>query len=226
MTAGTELEDADVVLPDRSLVAVVGRRITGHHGVDEWGLDQDLCALVGSLPGMGHAVVVEGIHLLPDGPAVLVHDRTPLGFEAVAVAVGVGVAADRPVRTTGVPDVAPVVGVLRRLGGVGGHPADLRGLLRSGQLVAVGLTPVRARPGRTGVLPPDAVAAALATGAPLVPVSVRPARGPRRARVTIGESVPTRRRRSARAADEVAGLVRDRIAELAGVAALGVDDGT
>lgn len=210
-----ELVDEDVVLPDRTLVAVLGRRITGHHPIDEWGLDQDLTAVIGSLLPLRWAVEVTGAGRLPDGPAVLVHNRTPLGYERTAVAVGIGTAAERPVRFTGVPDLAPVLGVLRRIGGVGGHVADLRGLLSQGQLVAVGLRPVRPLGDRTGVVPTSAVAAALATGAPLVPVAVRPARGLRRARVAIGEPVPTRRRRSARTADEVTALVRDRIADLA-----------
>lgn len=219
MSVEVDLDDEDVLLPDRSLVAVVGRRVTGHHHVDPWGLDRDLVDLLGSMPGLGRAVAVDGSHLLPDGPAVLVHDATPLGLERLWVAVGVGTAADRPVRCVGVPDVAPVVGALRRVGAVGRQPADLRGLLRRGHLVAVALGAVRARPGRTGPVPATVVAAALATGAPLVPVAVSSPRGLRRASLRIGDPVPTRQRSEARDAAEVAAQVRAGIAALSPVGA-------
>ena len=213
--AGVQAED--LVVPDRSLAAVIGRRATGHAPVDAWGLDVDLAGVLRSLPGLGSLVVVEGVGRLPDGPALLAHGRVPLGGGRLALALGIAVAADRPVRLTGAPDVAPVIGLLRRLGAVGGHPADLRGLLLAGELVAVDLPrgvgtvdgPVAAH---------DAVAAAVAVGAPLVPVAVRPALGLRRARVRIGEPVPTRRRRRPRDVDEVAAAVRTRLEALAGAA--------
>lgn len=209
------LVDDDVVLPDRSLPAVVARRAKGCEPVDEWGLDHDLASVLGSLLPLRLAVVVVGRELLPDGPAVLVHNRTPLGLERAAVVLGVGVASDRPVRFTGVPDVAPLLGLLRRVGGVSGHGADVRGLLHAGQLVAVGLRPVRPDGGRTGTLDRAAVLAATAEGAPLVPVAVHLATAWRRARVVLGEPVTTRRRGRARPVDEAAALVRTRIAELA-----------
>lgn len=193
--------------PDRSLAAVVARRVTGHAPVDAWGLDVDLVDALRALPGLGAAVAVEGAGRLPDGPALLLHPRLPLGAGVLALAVGVSTAADRPVRLTGVPDVAPLVGVARRLGAIGGHPADVRGLLLAGHLVAVALT------GDDDVaLGGEAVAAAVAVGAPLVPVSVRPALPLRRARLRIDEPVPTRRRGRARPLDDVAEDVRSRLA--------------
>ena len=225
--SGHEVHPDALVVPDRSLTAVVGRRVTGHAPVDVWGLDVDLAAVLRSLPGLGAAVRVEGAGRLPDGPALLVHRRGPLPGGRLALAVGISVAVDRPVRLPGVPDVAPVIGALRRVGGVSGHPADLRGLLLAGELVAVGVPRafgrdrgVSAGDGDGEVVGPGAapaaLAAAMAVGAPLVPVGVAPAAPLRRARVRVGEPVPTRRRRRARAADDVAEEVRGRLDELTG----------
>lgn len=206
----------DPELTDRSPFAIAGRRVTGRYLVDEWGLDSDLVALVGRLPAVRWGASVHGAGRIPDGPALLVHDRHPADLGWLVVVAAVGRATDRSVRFTGVPDVAPVIGLARRMGGVGSDPADLRGLLRAGNLVTIGLG--WGHPFRSAAGPPArwAVEAALATGAPLVPVAVRRS-GLRalRPEVRVGEPVATRRRRSARAANDVATEVCARVAALA-----------
>jgi len=208
------LDEVDLFERDPSLLAVLSRRVAGQHTVDEWGLDVDAAAVVASFLPLRLAVAVDGAHLVPDGPALIVHDRTPLGIEGTLVAVGLGAALQRPVRCSGAPDL-PVVGSwLARLGGVSRHGADIRGLLHDGHLVAVGLDRVRHVDRRTGPMPTSAAQAAVDAGAPILPVSVRPAGFGSRPRLLIGDPVATRRNRRARPGDELADAVRSAIADL------------
>jgi hypothetical protein len=136
MTAPSSMGVSDVVRVDRSLTAVARRRMDGSFDTDAWGLDADLVSVLGRvLPTFG--VRTTGAGRVPDGPALLLWRGSSLGW--IHVAAGIGSATGRPVRFTGVPDVAPASTVLRRLGGVGGDVSDLRGLLRLGNLVAMRL---------------------------------------------------------------------------------------
>lgn len=136
MTAPSSMGVSDVQRIDRSLATVARRRADGSFDTDAWGLDADLVSVLGRLlPTVGVRTI--GAGRVPDGPALLLWRGSSLGW--VHVAAGVGSATGRPVRFTGMPDIAPVSAVLRRLGGVGGDVADLRGLLRLGNLVAMRL---------------------------------------------------------------------------------------
>ncbi len=53
------------------------------------------------------------------------------------LARGIRLATGRVVRIVGVPDVAPVGPLLRRLGGVLARPDEVAGLLRAGEVVGV-----------------------------------------------------------------------------------------
>jgi len=222
VNAGSSLPEVSRV--DRSPTAVVRRRVDGTFDVDPWGLDPDLLSLVGRfLPSA--AVRTAGGGRLPDGPALCLWLGDWGGV--LPLVVGLGASATRPVRFCGVPDVGPLRAVASRLGGVSGHPADLRGLLRAGNLVAVRLDNAHhpgeealAGVGWTGEdlgggspedpfvhewLPDEAVEAAIEVGAPVVPVVVRsPRPWSPLARVTVGTPVPTRTRRAARSLAEVA----------------------
>jgi hypothetical protein len=136
VTGPQTIDVADPARVDRSLGAVARRRVDGSFDIDAWGLDADAVSVLSRLVPT-FAVRTTGTGRVPDGPALLLWRGGFTGW--VHVAVGVGAATGRPVRFTGMPDVAPVVGVLRRLGGVGGDLADLRGLLRAGNLVAMRL---------------------------------------------------------------------------------------
>jgi hypothetical protein len=130
------LSPADLIRTDRSLGAVLGRRVDGSFEVDPWGFDADLMSVVSRMvPTLG--VRVSGGGRVPDGPALCLWRGRRTGL--VQLLGGLGAGTGRAVRFTGVPDVEPLVGVLRRFGGVGGDPADVRGLLRAGNLVAVRL---------------------------------------------------------------------------------------
>jgi len=209
---------------DRSLGALARRRVNGTFDVDPWGLDPDLVSLVGRLvPSV--AVRTAGGGRLPDGPALCMWQGDGPGV--LPLVVGLGAASTRPVRFCGVPDLGPLRAVASRLGGVGGHPADLRGLLRAGNLVAVRLDTSHspgeealAGVGWTGEdvgrgtrgdptvqewLPDEAVGAAIDVGAPVVPVRVTsPRPWSPLARVAVGTPVPTRTRLAARSLADVA----------------------
>jgi hypothetical protein len=136
MTAAESVDVAGMSRVDRSLVAVARRRIDGMFELDAWGLDADLVSVLGRVvPNVG--IRTSGAGRIPDGPALLLWRGGVFGW--VHVVRAIGAATGRAVRFTGVPDVAPISGVLHRVGGVGGNIADLRGLLRSGNLVALRL---------------------------------------------------------------------------------------
>jgi hypothetical protein len=136
MTPEQSVDVAGMSRVDRSLGAVARRRWNGTFDLDAWGLDSDLVSVLARmLPTVG--VRTTGAGRVPDGPALLLWRGGPLGWAHVAL--GVGAATGRPVRFTGIPDVAPLTGVMHRLGGVGSDIADLRGLLRAGNLVALRL---------------------------------------------------------------------------------------
>ena len=216
----TGLRASDVERLDTSLPAVAGRRAGGRFVVDDWGLDADLVAVLGRVPGMSAGVRVSGVGRIPDGPALLVWRGAAAGV--VPLVVGLGRALGRPVRFTGVPDVVPVVGVARRVGGVGRHPADVRGLLRAGNLVAVRIVAAGLAvhelaevaevvaagvdmPGQEAWLPVAEVQAATAVGVPIVPVVVHaPGLRSLRPRVVVGDPVPTRTRTGVRHLAELA----------------------
>lgn len=211
MTTAEALGVARPERTDRSLPAIAVRRLTGEHVVDEWGLDNDAVALAGHLPQARWGVRTADAGRIPDGPALLVHlGGGPLGW--FGVVAGLGRATGRAIRFAGIPDRVPVGTVLRRLGGVVGDPADLRGLLRAGNLLAVSGDAV-ADDDASAVLP--AFAAAAAVGAPAVPVVVRAARpwAPRPL-VRVGPPVPTRARGVARDGAEVAAALRGHLERL------------
>lgn len=136
MTAAESVDVAGMSRVDRSLGAVARRRIDGMFELDAWGLDADLVSVLGRVvPNVG--IRTSGAGRIPDGPALLLWRGGVFGW--VHVVRAIGAATGRAVRFTGVPDVAPISGVLHRVGGVGGNIADLRGLLRAGNLVALRL---------------------------------------------------------------------------------------
>lgn len=156
------------------LVAYGEAVAAGAQTVDPWGFDPGVYDLAARAGRLRWAVRVEGAEHLPvHGAALLVVNRR-FGFsEPAVVAMGLHEATGRRVRPVGIPDV-PVLGeVLRRLGGVLDAPAEVRGLLRAGEIVAVPCSrqPFHARV--PGVLRAGAVRAALDAGAPVLPVAVR-----------------------------------------------------
>jgi hypothetical protein len=142
--------------------AFTDAHLAGHQHIDPWGFDRTVYDLAARAAELRWRVeVTGGGHVPVTGPALLVlAEMSPVTSPAV-VAVGVHRATGRRVRPVGIPDVAVLGPLLRRLGGVLDAPAELRGLLRAGEVLAV-----RGQH-------PGAVDAAQRAGAPVLEVQVR-----------------------------------------------------
>lgn len=169
----------------------VRSRLRGDYELDEWGADAQLMDTVEAVARLAIRVRVDGANLLPGvGPAVLVANRRFGVTEPLAVGLGVRRETGRRVRFLGLPDVAPVGTVLRRLGTAVNRPEELAGLLRAGHLVGIPLAwHPRLGPRRAGNLSPEAVGPAIALDAPVLPVAVVGGEFTGRWRVLIGEPV-------------------------------------
>jgi hypothetical protein len=115
---------------------VLTRRLDGTFEIDPWGLDVDLLELLSPLASIRWSIAVEGGDAIARGPALLVAPRRLVApTEPLVLAAAVLRATGRPLRVLGIPDIAPIGPVLRRLGGAVDHPVEARGLLRAGHLV-------------------------------------------------------------------------------------------
>jgi len=198
--------DADLAALDPDLRcddlgSILSRRVSGRFAVDEWGLDLDLRTAVGPLVRARWSLGLEGESVLPEiGAALLVHTRRVGLSEPAVLAAAVAEATDRPLRFTGVPasvgPFAPLAPLARRLGAVPGNPADLRSLLRAGELVSVPLGREIRHPFHVGPVPVAPIAVALDAGAPIIPVAVLGIEAGRWWTVRFGPPITTRRRRA------------------------------
>jgi hypothetical protein len=183
--------------PDRMLGGLPGalsRRWHGTFEMDEWGFDRELFHYASNAIGAIWQVSVGGAEHVPaHGGALLAVNTRPYTAGPALVAHAVHRRTERAVRFTGLPDVAPVGPLLRKLGGVLARPDEIAGLLRNGHLVAVWLTPVSARPERAGEAPPELLAPALAEHCPVLPVAAIGHPLGRRWRVEVGPPVRHRR---------------------------------
>jgi hypothetical protein len=184
------------------------RRWHGTHDVDPWGLDPDLVDLLSPLARARFRIEVDHEDRLPGaGPALLVANR-PRGLSAPFVlARGVRLATGRFVRMVGVPDVAPVGPVLRRLGGVLARPDEVAGVLRAGQVAGV-LLDHRGRAPRALVEP------AFELGVPVVPAALLGHELGRRWRVALGAPRRAEARPGPLAVAELLDRLTDEIEEL------------
>ncbi len=188
-----------------ALLAGAGRWLRGDVEIDEWGCAfeaQDAVDFV--LRQAVRVTVVGGEHVPARGPALVVANRRFGIVEPIALGRAIRQVAGRRMRYVGLPDVAPVGTVLRRLGMAVARPAEVASLLRAGHLVGLPLAvEVRSRM-RAGNLSPGDMAPALEVGAPVVPVAVV-AGGPLGPwRVDVGEPVGRPRARGPLALAELA----------------------
>jgi len=155
------------------LLAFAEQHAAGAHDVDPWGFDHGMYDLAARAGRLRWAVRVDGAEHVPaSGPALLVVNRR-FGFsEPAVVAMGVHEATGRRVRPVGIADVPVLGSFLRRLGGVLDAPAEIRGLLRAGEVVAVPCSRQPLHADLPGVLRSTAVRAALDAAAPVLPVAV------------------------------------------------------
>jgi 1-acyl-sn-glycerol-3-phosphate acyltransferase len=176
-----------------TLSDVVRRRIDGSYVVDEWGFDPDFVALLAPLLGARWQISVNGSEHIPgEGAAVLVANRRLGMSEPFAVASAVWQATGRIVRVLGVPDIAPIGPVLRRMGAVQDRPDELAGVLRAGQLALVFLDRQLRMGARVGQIGRDAMVPAVELGVPVLPVAVTGRELSRSWRVQVGTPVVAR----------------------------------
>jgi hypothetical protein len=169
----------------------VRSRLDGAYEVDPWGLDVDLVQTLSPLFGLRFGIDIDRPERLPvKGPALLVANRRFGLSEPFVLARGVRLATGRVVRTVGVPDVAPLGPVLRRLGGVLARPDEVAGLLRAGEVVGVLLDRDVRQRAHAGAVPSALFAPAFELGVPVVPVALVGREVGRAWRVRLGLPVP------------------------------------
>ena len=176
-----------------TLSDIVRRRVDGSYVVDEWGFDPDFVALLSPLVEARWQISVDGAEHIPqEGAAVLVANRRFGVSEPFAAASAVWQATGRIVRVLGVPDIAPIGPVLRRMGAVQDRPDELAGVLRAGQLALVFLDRQLRMGARVGQIGRGALVPAVELGVPVVPVAVTGRELSRRWRVRVGAPVVAR----------------------------------
>ena len=176
-----------------TLSDIVRRRVDGSYVVDEWGFDPDFVALLSPLVEARWQISVDGAEHIPqEGAAVLVANRRFGMSEPFAAASAVWQATGRIVRVLGVPDIAPIGPVLRRMGAVQDRPDELAGVLRAGQLALVFLDRQLRMGARVGQIGRGALVPAVELGVPVVPVAVTGRELSRRWRVRVGAPVVAR----------------------------------
>ncbi|HMK10019.1 MAG TPA: hypothetical protein VK461_00405 [Acidimicrobiales bacterium] len=176
-----------------TLSDVISRRLSGSYVVDEWGFDPDFVAILDPLFDARWSIRVEGAEHVPhEGAAVLVANRRFGMSEPFVVARAVWQSTGRIVRVLGVPDIAPIGPVLRRMGAVQDRPDELAGVLRAGQLALVFLDRQLQMGARVGHLERETLAPAVEIGVPVLPVAVTGRELGRRWRVAIGGTASAR----------------------------------
>jgi 1-acyl-sn-glycerol-3-phosphate acyltransferase len=182
------LVDNELDVPSHE--GVLRRRVNGTYEVDPWGLDPDLVELASPLWSLRYGIDVDGADRMPgDGPALLVANRRLGLSEPFVLSRGVRLATSRHVRCVGVPDVAPVGPVLRRLGGVLARPDEVAGLLREGHVVGVLLDRDIRQRAHAGAVPSALFAPAFELGVPVLPVAIVGRELGRSWRVRVGSPV-------------------------------------
>jgi hypothetical protein len=183
--------------------------------VDDWGRDAGLVRNIVALAQFRWSVTVGGDQHLPrrKGALIVVNARR-FALAPIFSALAISEAVDRPVRFVGRSDTAPLGPLARRIGGLLDHPDELFGALRAGELVVMGAE-ATGGPRQVGRVRHDLVGAATAAGVQAFPAATTSTPLGRRARVEIGPSTgSTRRRRGPLAELELADHLRGRIASL------------
>ncbi len=194
----SEDELLDALDPDRgrtSLLDVVTRRVRGSFIVDEWGFDQDLVSALAPLTHLRWSFAVDGAEYLPDaGPALVMINQRVEPLSPMLAALALRDVTHRPVRFSGVPDLAPIGPALRRMGGVHDGLDDLRTLLNGGEMVVRSFAGSLADVVGLGDPETGPLGVALALSVPVVPVHLSGAALGRHRRLLVGAPIVTRRR--------------------------------
>lgn len=187
-------------VPDTADDVVVDRRLAAST-VDEWGRDPHLLNLLSPLLRLRWDVSVGGLHHLPArAGALLVTNERRLSMSPFYVSWALARATDRPVRFVGRPDSAPLGALLRRVGALLHHPAEVRGALRHGELVVIGAG-ATSHPRHAGPVDHELVGAAITAGVAVIPVASMSSLFGRSARAEVGPPIRQRHKRRGPLAD-------------------------
>ena len=165
-------------------------RTEGSFTVDPWGLDPDWHSVALRVAAARWRVRVAGEKRVPDtGPTVVVVNRG-IGFtEPLVAALGIAQVSGRPARMVGLPDIALVGPLMRRVGAVLAHPDEVASLLRAGELVVAPLQWRLMYGGMAGGLDLGLATAALETQATVLPSVARGHEWGRTWHYTIGTAL-------------------------------------
>ncbi len=191
------------------------RRVTGRFRIDEWGFDRDVLTTIAPFARLRWRIQTEAEHLVPEiGPALLVYSRRVGVSEPIVLGSAVLSATGRALRGAGAPGRAPLALPARKIGGVPSNSADLRSLMRAGELVSWPLSRELLHPFHVPAVPVGPIEVALDAGAPILPVAVLGLETGRRWVVRFGPPIVTRRRRTTAEAAQLADETRRRIQRL------------
>ncbi len=185
------------------------RRMSGEFDIDPWGFDEQLAHLATSASAIRWSVdVIGGARLPVEGPALLVVHRRIGVSEPSVVAKGVHQVTGRVVRVAGLPSIPVATSIFRRLGAVDGKPAEVTGLLRSGEMVMVPLGWQPLHSDIAGELSSSVVQPAIDTSTPVFPVATFGSEVGRRWRIMVGEQILAPKRTNKTGTVEFAEAVR------------------
>ncbi len=165
------------------------------YAVDDYGRDPHLIAALSPLARLRWNVHVAGAENIPAGAALLVCNSRRFSLSAVYAGLALTDATGRPVRFVGRPDTAPVGALMRRVGALLAHPADVLGALRGGELVLISAAGT-SHPRQAGAVPHELVGQAVVAQVPALPVTTISNRFGRTAYVEVGAPVNLRRERN------------------------------
>lgn len=208
------VRDADPT-PGLGVAGRLRRRLAGTYEVDEFGLDAELIELVDPLMALRWKVDCIGAHNIPrEGPAVIVANRRFGLNEPVALGRAVRKSTGRRVRFLGIPDIAPIGPIMRKMGGAVNRPEELASLLEMGHVVSLPLQRSVVRRGHAGDLAAFALEPALRLGVPVIPAAVVGREIGRRWQVLVGARLPRLSGTGPLAMAELVDEARDAVQEL------------
>ena len=165
------------------------------YAVDDYGRDPHLVAALSPLARLRWNVNVAGAGNIPASAALLVCNSRRFSLGAVYAAVGLTDTTGRTVRFVGRPDTAPFGALMRRVGALLAHPADVLSALCDGELVLISAAGTY-DPRHAGAVPFELIGQAVIAQVPVLPVTTISSRIGRTAHVVVGQPVSPRRERS------------------------------
>ena len=166
------------------------------YAVDDYGRDPHLVAALSPLARVRWNVHVTGAENIPaESAALLVCNSRRFSLCAVYAALALTDATGRPVRFVGRPDTAPVGALMRRVGALLAHPAEVLGALRDGELVLISAAGT-SHSLHAGAVPHELVGQAVVAQVPVLPVTTISSRFGRAAHVAVGVPINLRRERN------------------------------